>query len=241
MTLLLALLLAAEVTPPPAPKKEVKVAEVALPPVAGGTQYTAPGALPPVTARLFHVGGLLEVQPMILMSVGDPFWRTLTAGIRVEHHWDERWSISGHVLGGPSLLAAPVEMCGDTACSGPAADKLRTAPGKLSLLTGAEIGWAPVYGKLSLIGERTLHFDAYVSMGPELVRELIAQDATSPVLGRWELGGRISIGERLFFTDRFMVRLAASELVYGSRVRDHGEIERKLSIEAGLAWLFGGQ
>jgi len=98
-----------------------------------------------------------------------------------------------------------------------------------------------VYGKLSLVGERTLHFDAYVSAGPELVRELIAQDAVSPVEGRWEVGGRVSIGERLFFTDRFMVRVAASELVYASRVRDQGEIERKLSIEAGVAWLFGGR
>lgn len=238
MTLLLALLLAAEQAPPP---KEVKVAQAALPPVAGGAQYVAPGALPPVTAQLFHLGGLLEVQPVFLFSVGDPFWRTLTAGIRVEHHMDERWSIAAHALGGPSLLAAPIDLCGDAACSGPAADKLRTTPGKLSVLAGAELGWAPVYGKLSLIGERTLHFDAYISAGPEVVRELIAQDAVSPVLGRWELGGRVSVGERLFFTDHFMVRVAASELVYGSRVRDHGELERKLSIEGGVAWLFGGR
>jgi outer membrane beta-barrel protein len=238
MTLLLALLLAA--SDPPA-KKEVKVAEVALPPVAGGSQYTAPSALPPVTAQLFHVGGLLEVQPVLAVSVGDPFWRSVNAGLRLEHHWSERWSISAHALGGPSFLAAPVEMCGETACAGPASDQLRTAPGKLSLLAGAELGWAPVYGKLSLIGERTLHFDAYVSAGPELVRELIAQDATSAVAGRWEPGGRVSVGERLFFTDRFMVRVAASQLVWGSRVRGRGEIERKLTIEGGLAWLFGGR
>ncbi|HUJ26340.1 MAG TPA: outer membrane beta-barrel domain-containing protein [Myxococcales bacterium] len=236
MTLLLAVLLAAAAAP-----KEKKVAEVQLPPVSGASQYTSPGALPPVTAQLFHVGGLLEVQPVLAFSVGDPFWRSIAAGIRVEQHWDERWSVSVHLLGGPSLLAAPVELCGDTACDGPAAATLRTTPGKLSMLAGAELGWAPVYGKLSLVGERTLHFDAYVSAGPELVRELIAQDAVSPVEGRWEVGGRVSIGERLFFTDRFMVRVAASELVYASRVRDQGEIERKLSIEAGVAWLFGGR
>jgi len=238
----LALLLAVEAAPPPpTPPAPVKVAAVALPQAPGGAQYTAPGALPPVTAQLFHVGGLLELQPVLAFSVGDPFWRTVGAGVRLEHHWDERWSVSAHAIGGLSLVAAPVALCGDTACDGPAAGKLRTTPGKLSVLTGAELGWAPVYGKLSLIGERTLHFDAYVSAGPELVRELIAQDAASPVLGRWELGGRVSVGERLFFTDRFMLRLAASELVYPSRVRDHGEIERKLGFEGGVAWLFGGR
>jgi len=138
-----------------------------------------------------------------------------------------------------SLLAAPVQLCGQS-CSSPAAGKLRSTPGKLQLLAGAEVGWAPVYGKLSLMGESTLHFDLYVSAGPELVRELIAADAASPEVGRWAVGGRVSIGERLFLSNRFMVRIAASELVYPGRVRGRPEIERKLSIEAGVAWLFGG-
>jgi hypothetical protein len=90
------------------------------------------------------------------------------------------------------------------------------------------------------MGERTLHFDAYISAGPELVRELIAPDAASAQVGRWALGGRFSIGERLFLSNRFMVRIAASQLVYSGQVRGQSEIERKLSIEAGVAWLFGG-
>jgi outer membrane beta-barrel protein len=227
-----------ETTPP----KETQVAQVTpatLPPVASAPKYGSPASLPPVTAQLFQIGGTLEVEPMFAFSIGDPFWRTLGLGIRVEHHFDERWSISTHVLGGMSLLAAPVQVCSDS-CSDPAAAKLRSTPGKLQLLTGVAVGWAPVYGKLSLFGERTLHFDAYVSLGPELVRELIAPDAASPETGRWALGGRVSIGERLFFGNRFMMRVAASELVYSGRVRGISELERKLSIEMGVAWLFGG-
>lgn len=210
-----------------------------LPALAGGSQYGAPNSLPPVTAQLFHLGGTLEVQPLFMLSVGDPFWRTAAAGVRVERHFDERWSLSGHVLGGVSLVAAPVSVCSGATCSSPAAATLRSTPGDLDFLTGAELGWAPVYGKLSLFGERTLHFDLYVSAGPELVRELIAPDAASPQLGRWAPGGRFSLGERLFLTNRMTVRLAASELVYAGRVRGAGEIERKLDIEGGLAWLFG--
>ena len=221
---------------------ETKVAQVTpavLPPVASAPKYGAPASLPPVTAQLFHLGGLWEVQPMFAFSIGDPFWRTLGMGVRVEHHFDERWSVSTHLLGGLSLLAAPVQLCGDT-CSDPAAAKLRSAPGKLQLLVGAELGWAPIYGKLSLMGERTLHFDTYISAGPELVRELIAADGASAEVGRWALGGRLSIGERLFLSNRFMVRIAASQLVYAGRVRGNPEIERKLTIEGGVAWLFGG-
>ncbi|MGZ6124072.1 MAG: outer membrane beta-barrel domain-containing protein [Myxococcales bacterium] len=225
------------------PQGETKVAQVTpaiLPPVASAPKYGAPASLPPVTAQLFHLGGLLEVQPMFAFSIGDPFWRTLGMGLRVEHHFDERWSISTHALGGLSLLSAPVQVCGDT-CSDPSAGKLGAAPGKLQFLAGVEMGWAPVYGKLSLFGERTLHFDAYISAGPELVRELIAPDAASPEVGRWAAGGRFSIGERLFLGNRFMVRMAASQLVYAGRVRGQTEIERKLTIECGVAWLFGGR
>lgn len=226
---------------PPPPKPTPVSAVTQLPPVAGASQYGAPNSLPPVTAQLFHIGGLLEVQPIFSVSVGDPFWRTVGMGIRVEQHFDERWSVSAHTIGGLSLLSAPVELCGGTACSAPAADKLRSTPGRLQLLVGGELGWAPIYGKLSLFGERTLHFDAYLSAGPELVREMIAQDATSPELGRWAAGGRISLGERLFMTDRFMLRAAVSELVYAGRDRGASEVERKLSFEGGVAWMFGGR
>ena len=243
-SLLLAAILAAagaRAAEPEAAPPETKVAQAtpaSLPPVASAPRYGAPASLPPVTAQLFHLGGMLEVQPMFAFSVGDPFWRTLGMGVRIEHHFDERWSISTHALGGLSLLAAPVQVCSDT-CSDPASGKLRSTPGKLQLMAGVEVGWAPIYGKLSLFGERTLHFDAYVSAGPEIVRELIAADAASPEAGRWAAGGRISIGERLFFGNRFMVRLAASQLVYAGSVRGRPEIERKLSIEGGVAWLFG--
>jgi len=231
---------AAEDAAAPPETKVAQVTPASLPPVASVPKYGAPASLPPVTAQLFHIGGMLEVQPIFAFSIGEPFWRTLGMGVRVEHHFDERWSISTHAIGGVSLLAAPVQVCSDS-CGSPAEGKLRSTPGKLQLLVGVQMGWAPVYGKLSLMGERTLHFDLYIAAGPEVVREMIAPDATSPESGRWALGGRVSIGERLFLTDRFMVRIAASELVYSGRVRGRAGIERKLTIEGGVAWLFGGR
>jgi len=231
--------IAAADKPAETPTRVEKVTLEGLPPAPGRAQYGAPGSLPPVSAQLFHVGGGLEVMPMFLVSIGDPFWRTVAAGIRVEHHFDERWSVSAHALGGLSLVDAPVDVCGANACSSAARAQLRAAPGKIGLLTGADFGWAPIYGKLSVFGDYTIHFDAYASLGPELVRETIARDAASPEAGRWALGGRVSVGERVFLTNTFMIRFAASELVYAGSVRGSSEIERKLSLEGGVAWLFG--
>jgi outer membrane beta-barrel protein len=216
-----------------------KVGSGALPPLAGGQQYGAPSSFPPVTAQLFHVGGMLELMPILSVSIGDPFWRTVAAGLRVEQHLGERWSISAHALGGLAIVDAPVDVCGVSACSAATQAQLRAAPGRLQFLAGAELGWAPIYGKLSVFGDYTIHFDAYVSAGPELVHELIAPDAASAEAGRWAPGGRVSVGERVFLTNTFMIRFAASELVYSGNVRGGREIERKLSVEGGVAWLFG--
>jgi outer membrane beta-barrel protein len=223
-----------------APAQATKAA-AELPQVGGqlAPMSTAPNALPPVTAQLFHVGGKLEVQPLLSISLGDPFYRTYAAGIRGEQHLSERWSLGVHVLAGASSIAAPIELCGDAPCYSPARDQLRSTPGQLQFMTGFELSFTPVYGKLSLIGERTIHFDAYVSIGPELLRERIAPDAIAPSVSRWDAGGRASIGERIFLTDRLVVRAGLSELVYGAKVRDRTEIERKLSVEGGVAWFFG--
>jgi outer membrane beta-barrel protein len=210
-----------------------------LPPISGGQEYGAPGSLPPVTAQLFHLGGTLELMPIVSVSIGDPFWRTLGAGLRLEQHFDERWSVSAHAIAGLALIDAPVDVCGVSACSAATRAQLRAAPGRLQFLTGAEVGWAPIYGKLSVFGDYTIHFDAYVSVGPELIREKIAPDAASAEAGRWAIGGRVSVGERIFLTNTFVIRVAASELVYGGNVRGSSEIERKLSVEGGVAWLFG--
>jgi len=199
----------------------------------------SPASLPPVSAQLFHLGGLLEVEPLLLFSVGDAFYRTYAAGFRAEQHLDERFSIGLHLLGGTSGIAAPVQLCGGGPCSAPEAARLRSTPGDLQLITGAELSWAPLYGKVSLLGETTLHFDAYLSAGPELVRERIAPDAVSEQSGRWAGGGRFSVGERLFVGDRFSIRVAASELLYAGNVRGQRELERKLSLEGGVAFLFG--
>jgi outer membrane beta-barrel protein len=227
----------------PAPEPAAAMAE--LPGISGDAAVRValtgtPASLPPVTAQLFTLKGRTEAQPLFQMSIGDPFYRTYLLGVRVEHHLDERFSIGVHALGGGSGVSAPIQMCGATACDAPAAAKLRSTPGNIQLMTGLELGWAPIYGKLSLIGEKTLHFDAYVSLGPELLREVIAPDSASEASGRWALGGRFSVGERMFISDRLMIRAGISEVLYGSPVRGRTELERKLSLEGGVAWLFGG-
>src|SRR3954469_4289412 len=198
-----------------------------------------PASLPPVTAQIFRIGGRTEAEPLFQMSVGDPFYKSWLVGVRVEHHLDERWSVGVHALGGASAVSAPIEMCGGSACDAPAAAKLRSTPGNVQMMAGLEASWAPLYGKLSLFGEKTIHFDAYLALGPEVLRETIAPDAATAVSGRFAIGGRAAIGERVFFSDNFMVRFGVSEVMYGSAVRGRTEVERKLSIEGGVAWLFG--
>lgn len=210
-------------------------------PALSAAMRGTPASLPPVSGQMFRIGGKTEFQPVVQFSIGDPFFRSILAGVRVERHLDERWSISGHALAGASLLSAPVDVCTDSSCTNPEAGQLRSTPGDIRMMSGVEVGWAPIYGKLSLAGEKTIHFDAYVSGGPEVLLERIAPDATSSAASRLAFGGRIGIGERIFFSNDFLLRLGVSELFYAGRVRGNTELERKLSVEIGVAWLFGGR
>jgi outer membrane beta-barrel protein len=238
----------------PSPNSESGLAELVPPPGSAGVisaadeealrrlaQSGAPASLPPVTARMFSVTGRLEVSPAFAFSVGDPFFRSVMLGVRAEQHLSESWSFGGHLFAGTSLVAAPIELCGGGPCSAPVAAQLRSTPGNLLGTFGLEAAWRPLYGKLSLLGEKTLHFDLYLSLGPELLRERIAADAASGQSSRWDLGGRASIGERIYFSNRFSLRAGVSELLFGSRVRGRVEVERKLMVEAGVAFFFGGQ
>ena len=199
-----------------------------------------PASLPAVTAQMFQIKGRLELFPMVSVSIGDAFFRTLTVGARGEYHFAERWSVGGHGLFGGSIASTPVAVCGTGICNDPAKDQIRSAPGNLDILLGAQLAWTPIYGKLSLAGEKTIHFDAYVSAGPELLRQRIAQDATSPIETSWSAGARVSLGQRFFLSNTLAIRMAASELLYSAKVRGTGELERQLSLEGGVAWLFGG-
>jgi outer membrane beta-barrel protein len=235
-----------------APRPEALPALTQLPATEGATpaelealrklaQSGAPASLPPVTARMYTVGGRLELSPAFTFSVGDPFFRSTMLGLRLEQHVSERWSLGGHLFAGASMVAAPVDLCGGGPCSGPVAQALRSTPGDLQADFGLEAGYRPVYGKLSLLGEKTVHFDMYFTLGPELLRERIAPDAASAPSGRWALGGRAAVGERIYLSDRLSIRAGAAEIVYGARVRGRVELERKLMLEGGVSFLFGAR
>ena len=79
----------------------------------------------------------------------------------------------------------------------------------------------------------------YLDSAPLSSGAHIAPDAESASQSSWQLGGRVSLGQRFFLSDRVAVRIAASELVYGAHVRGVAEVERQLSIEGGVAWFLG--
>ena len=158
-----------DATKPPAtpPAEPIALNELpALPndPTLHVAMRGTPASLPPVSAQIFRIGGKIEFQPIVQFSIGDPFYRSVLAGVRLERHLDERWSFSGHALGGASLLSAPIDVCTDASCTNPEAGQLRSTPGDIRLMAGVELGWAPIYGKLSLAGEKTPPRDALVSV-----------------------------------------------------------------------------
>jgi len=168
-------------------------------------------SLPPVTAQLFQIGGLLEVEPMFAFSIAIRSGGPWPWAVRVEHHstsavdLDPRPGRDFPARGSRAGLQRLVRRSGGG--KAPLRSPTAAAPRRRRRRVGAGLR------KALALRERTLHSTPTVSWPRAGPRADSRRTAASPETGRWALGGRISIGERLFFSNRFMVRIAASELV----------------------------
>ncbi len=116
---------------------------------------------------------------------------------------------------------------------------LSSVPGKIGFLAGAEVGWAPLYGKVNLFAEKVLHFDTGVLAGVSAIQYAAPGGAMTTTIG-----GHLGIGQRYFLTSFMTLRLELRDYIYSAQIVQLGDqsskIENQLMLEIGLS-LFAGQ
>ncbi len=168
----------------------------------------------PVSGHLFLMKKRFEISPGLGLSVRDAFYTKLIPGLALTYHFTDAYAVSlrgGYAI---SLVSGAAQICttGENGsvrgCAGPSPELLaaKKAFGNMGLQFGLEFQWSPIYGKLSLIAEKFLHFNMYAAGGPVLVFYGPNQQVT--------VGGNLGIGFR-FFVNKFMtVRLEFRDVLY---------------------------
>ncbi len=139
---------------------------------------------PAVENRFFRKEGRLEISPMFGYVPNNPFARRFVGAATLGYHFSEAWSVQVNVQYSPDLeendlkdlTSILLQRAQDqSACNQPNAtancgsEDFRQPLDKVVLGASLGVAWAPVYGKINLVGETVLNFDFYLFGGVGMV------------------------------------------------------------------------
>jgi len=130
---------------------------------------------PAVANRFFLKQQRFEISPMIGYVPNNPFARRIVGGLGLGYHFTE--TISTHAVVGFSPDAGEGDLKGLTgvlldrafAADQDNALSFQQPLDKVQLQASFNATWAPVYGKINLVGETVLNFDFYGTAGLSMV------------------------------------------------------------------------
>lgn len=114
-----------------------------------------------VQKRLVEKDGRFEIMPYASIIPNDDFIVYYPLGLRIGYHFSEAFAVEasyGIALDYDTGLAAFLE-------SDDVGLRRAAIQEQISMLYNVNILWAPIYGKLSLLGYKLTHFETYVGLG----------------------------------------------------------------------------
>lgn len=184
--------------------------------------------------RFFLKGSRFEVAPIFGYVPNNPMVRRYTGGLIVGYHFSEQLSASAQLLYSPDLGESDLKGLTNTlvqiAHGGSSNVEFQQPVDKMMLGAVFNVMWAPVYGKINLVGEAVLNFDLYGTLGLGMltVRKHYARydssvaEGETPVSltepGSAEVRVRvplsIGLGTNIFLTQSLALKLDARSMFY---------------------------
>jgi outer membrane beta-barrel protein len=118
-----------------------------------------------VQNRFFIKTNRFEIAPVLGMVPNNPMVNRITGGVLGAYHFSESLAAEGAFIYSPDLGAADLKGLTNTlvqiAHDGNADVDFQQPLDKMELGATFAVRWAPIYGKINLIGENVLNFDMY--------------------------------------------------------------------------------
>jgi outer membrane beta-barrel protein len=142
----------------------------------------------------------VEVFPYFGLDLNDPFFQHFLVGGSVAYHVADSLAIEAR---GGGVFASLEQGAVKLVRVQEGAICEETCP-EFKYHADVDVSWAPLYGKISLLGDTILHFDTYLTAGPGI----FGTDAgLAPAVN-------IGIGQRYFLTDWLVVRIEVRNYVF---------------------------
>jgi outer membrane beta-barrel protein len=224
---------------------------------AGNKADAFEGKIKPISGQLYQKAGRLEVSPTFDLSFNDAFFRKYLGGVKVGWHFTEFLSVGGTFAMGTTEPTGSTVVCPvNQGCHPASQTQLWQVPGAIRMMAGAEVAWAPVYGKLNLGAEQVLHFDLALMAGADYIShdEVLSRDDAEALAAAGgkpsttsTIGGHVGIGVRIYLNRFMALRFDVKDYVYavevpnwieGSGNQPRTDVQNQLFLELGLSFFF---
>jgi outer membrane beta-barrel protein len=119
----------------------------------------------PVLNRYFLKAKRFELTPLIGIVPNNPFARRFTVSLGFGYHFSEQLAISGMFSFAPDLGNRDVKSLTNVLLQRATDDEFRQPLDKITLSAALGVNWAPLYGKINLLGEIVVNFDFHIFLG----------------------------------------------------------------------------
>ena len=182
-----------------------------------------------VQNRFFLKEGRIEATPILGYVPNDPMVKRFVGGLLGAYHFSEEFAAEGAFLYSPDLGQSDLKGLTHTLVGIPAREGVDNFQQPLDkMIMGATFAarWAPFYGKINVIGESVLNFDAYgvLGMGMLSLQSYYATgevDTTEAVVTNLEAAGKkvvitpnIGFGFNFFLNQTMALKLDARSYFY---------------------------
>ncbi len=195
----------------------------------------------PVSGNLFLKDGRHEFSPTLDLSLNDAFFSKYVFGLRYAYHLTEKWSVGlngGWALSTPSGAVTTCNSKGED-CQVPSKERLARTPGDFDLIAGLDVAWAPLYGKISVLAEKVLHFDTYALVGAGAVRTRLAAEGEVDPTSSFVPEVHVGVGQRYFLGRSATLRFEIRDVIYQQEVGGRSDLQNQLLFGIGLSFFLG--
>jgi outer membrane beta-barrel protein len=191
-----------------------------------------------VQNRFFLKANRFEIDPVIGYVPNNPFVKRYLGGVMVAYHLSEAFAAEGALFYSPDLgqndLKGLTSTLVEIAHQGNQSSSFQQPIEKMTLGATFAGRWAPVYGKINVLGERVLNFDFYGTGGIGLLsiaeyyatyNDSAAEGesivALSSPVNKYKVPVNIGIGFDFFLNQTIALKIDARNYLYVDQQPDY--------------------